>query len=125
MTAVFQRAGRNFYYSAKFEDIDTGFRAGSGFIPRVGDVEVQGTVGYNWYAQPGAELERVGIEFKSNNFFDHDGFWGGEGPYEWEGGSVAQPDIPGPADRPYDHPTGWLRHSARRVRGLRSPDRAG
>lgn len=84
LSAVFQRGGRSFYYNAKFEDIDAGFRAGSGFIPRVGDVEVQGTVGYNWYAAPGAELERVGVEFKSNNFFDHDGFWDGEGPYEWE-----------------------------------------
>lgn len=84
VSAVFRRAGRNFFYSAKFEDIHPEFRASSGFIPRVGDVEAQASVGYNWYPAPGGELERVGLELKSNNFFDHDGFYDGAGPYEWE-----------------------------------------
>ncbi len=84
VSAVLRRAGRNFYYTAKFEDIDPGFQASSGFIPRVGDVEAQAHVGFNWYAPPGAELERIGLELRSNNFFDHDGFWDGAGPFEWE-----------------------------------------
>ena len=80
----FERSGRSFYYRTKFEHINPEFRALSGFMPRVGDVEAQGIVGLSWYAPPGAELERLGLEFRSNNFFNHDGFWEGSSPYEWE-----------------------------------------
>jgi len=84
VTVDFGRNGRTFYYQTKLEAIDPEFRALSGFIPRVGDVEAQGVIGVNWFAPAGAELERVGLQFRSNNFFDYDGFGKGAAPYEWE-----------------------------------------
>lgn len=83
-TVALDRSGRNFFYRAKFEDVHPDFRTLTGFIPRVGDTEVQGAVGFNVYGAPGAALERWGVELRTNNFFDHNEFWDGKGPFESE-----------------------------------------
>jgi hypothetical protein len=84
VTVYLDRSGRDTYYHAKLEDIHPDFRASSGYIPRVGDTEAQLTWGFNRYGPVGATLERWGVEARSNNFFDHQAFWDGAGPYEYE-----------------------------------------
>jgi len=84
LTLNFVRGGRNFHYSARFEDIDPGFRTLSGFIPRVGDTQTSGVVGFDVYGGAGALIERFGLELRTNTFFDHDDFWSGGSPDDWE-----------------------------------------
>lgn len=84
VTVGFDRRGRSFSYRAKVEDVHPGFRTSSGFIPRLGDTEAQASALYDWYGDAGAQLERYGLELRYNSFYDHDEFWDGRGPFEWE-----------------------------------------
>ncbi len=77
-----ERAGRTFGFSAEIEDSNDGFDAGSGFIRRVGDTQLQSNVRYNWYGQPGALLENVGPNIEFKGYWNHDAFWNGAGPDE-------------------------------------------
>jgi hypothetical protein len=82
--ASLQRSGRGLQFEARFDDVDPGFRTESGFIPRVGDTEAFGRVRVARFARAGALLEQLAIELRGNVFYDHDEFWGGDGPFEGE-----------------------------------------
>ncbi len=82
--ATLQRSGRTFGWEIRFDGADPDFRAQSGFIPRVGDVELFGSTQWTRYGSPGALLERIQLELQANGFFDYDEFWDGTRPYEAE-----------------------------------------
>lgn len=84
VTLFFQRSGLNFRYSAKVEDLDPDFVTRSGFMRRVGDTEARGVLEFDRYARSGAFVERLGLALRTNNFFRHEDFWDGKGPFEWE-----------------------------------------
>ncbi len=84
VTLNFVRSGLNFHYSVRFEDLDPDFRVLSGFMPRVGDTQLSTVVGMDRYGAPGALVERMGVEFRSNHFFDHEEFWDGRSADDWE-----------------------------------------
>ncbi len=91
-SARVDRASRNLVFNAEIEDSDDDFRAGSGFIRRTGDTQVDASVRYNTYGDRGAFLERWGPQFEFRGFWDHDDFWAGRGVEEAQvefGGNVS------------------------------------
>ncbi|MGD2070824.1 MAG: DUF5916 domain-containing protein, partial [Gemmatimonadota bacterium] len=79
LVAGLERAGRTFSFSTEVEDAAPSFRAGSGFLRRIGDTQAQARVGLNHYAAPGGLLERLGATVESRAYWDHDDFWAGRG----------------------------------------------
>ena len=92
LNARFERSGRTLSFNAEVYDVSPGFRAGNGFIRRVGDTQVEGEVRLNRYGSPGELVERWGPSLEFQGFWNHDAFWSGE---KWEelqveaGGSVS------------------------------------
>lgn len=84
VTVDFRRSGLDYTYGLRLEDVDPGFRTLSGFMPRVGDVQVSGFAGFRRYGAPGAFVERWGVDLKNNHFFAHDDFWDGRPADDWE-----------------------------------------
>jgi hypothetical protein len=80
----FLRAGRNFSYSARLNDLDEDFETQTGFMPRTGDTEWAGTLGFDFFGDPGDVLETWGVDLVTNNFTRQDEFWSGGSPYEYE-----------------------------------------
>ncbi|MEZ4423736.1 MAG: DUF5916 domain-containing protein [Gemmatimonadota bacterium] len=78
------RSSRSSTLQFKLEDTHPEFRALSGFIPRVGDTEMQAIAGFTRYGRPGALVERWGSQIRYNSFYRHDTFWDGGSPFEWE-----------------------------------------
>ena len=90
--AEYQRSGRNFSANASLEDMSPEFDAGSGFIRRIGDTQMQGRMGYNFRGNPGDLIERWGPNIELEGFWNHDDFWAGRGLEEAKmqlGGSVS------------------------------------
>jgi hypothetical protein len=79
VSARIERAGRAFTFNAEIEDTDADFDAGSGFIRRVGDTQIQSSIGYNWFGRPGSLVEQVGPSVELHGYWDHDDFWAGRG----------------------------------------------
>ena len=67
----FTRQGRNFGYSASYGSIDSEFRAGSGFIPRVDLRQANANVSYRWW--PESMLTTWGPSFTYFRLYDHEG----------------------------------------------------
>jgi hypothetical protein len=84
LTFNFLRSGRSFSYRARLIDLSPEFETRTGFMPRIGDTDWGGAVGFNVFSEPGAMLEQWGVEVQSNNFTRHDDFWSGGSPYEYE-----------------------------------------
>jgi hypothetical protein len=82
--AEFARSGRKFGFQAKFDDVHPDFRTESGFIPRVGDTELFGSIRTTQFGAPGSILERLNAQLQVQTFFDHDEFWNGGKPFEGE-----------------------------------------
>ncbi|MFQ5537259.1 MAG: DUF5916 domain-containing protein [Gemmatimonadota bacterium] len=80
----FERSGTTFSWNLSLTDIDPDFRARSGFIPRLGDTELTGSISFTKYGAPGAFLERTSLRLVTNNFFRHEEFWDGARPFEHE-----------------------------------------
>lgn len=78
------QASRTLNWGFRFEDVDPEFRAESGFIRRIGDVRSFAQVSYNVWGRPGAILERWTPRLQVEGFFDHDEFWAGNRPEEFE-----------------------------------------
>ena len=90
--AQYQRSGRNFQANVSLEDMSPDFDAGSGFIRRVGDTQVQSRMSYNFRGRPGDLVERWGPSLEAQSYWDHDDFWAGRGLEEARlqlGGSVS------------------------------------
>ena len=91
-SARVDRAGRAFSFSAEVEDSGDDFEAGSGFIRRTGDTQLEATARLNRYGAPGELVERWGPSVEVRGFWDHDAFWSGQGAEELSaqlGGSVS------------------------------------
>ncbi len=84
LVASFSRSSRSLSLSASFEDISEEFRAGSGFIRRVGVTQLEGRTGYTWRGAPGALVESWGPSFQVQGYWDRSDFWSGSGPKESE-----------------------------------------
>lgn len=84
VSARLDRSGRNFSYSFEIEDVAPDFRAGSGFIRRLGETQIEGNMGYNFRGSPGDLIERWGPRFQARTYWDHDDFWDGKGLQEAE-----------------------------------------
>ena len=82
--AKFNRSGRHVALSGSFEDVGERFRAGSGFIRRVGVTEVEGRTGYTWRGGRGALVESWGPSVELQGTWNRDDFWSGRGPEEAE-----------------------------------------
>ncbi|MBI4540790.1 MAG: carbohydrate binding family 9 domain-containing protein [Gemmatimonadetes bacterium] len=80
----FGRTGRNFSVDASLEDVSSEFRAGSGFVRRVGDTQLRSRVSYNWYGRPRALVERWGPSLQFERAWDHGAFWRGAAAQEGE-----------------------------------------
>jgi hypothetical protein len=78
------RVGRHLSMSASFEDVAEDFRAGSGFIRRIGTTQANARVGYTWRGERGALVESWGPSLEVQGYWDRDDFWAGTGPYEAE-----------------------------------------
>ncbi|NIP57443.1 MAG: hypothetical protein GWO00_05435 [Gemmatimonadetes bacterium] len=78
------RSGRNLSFDVQLQDVAPDFVARSGFIRRIGDTQLRGEVRYNWWGEQGAAVETVGPNLEFQGFWDHDDFWSGRGPEEWE-----------------------------------------
>lgn len=84
VTVSFQRSGLDFNYGARLVDLATDFRTTTGFIPRTGDTEWGGSVGFDRFGGASALIETWGLDVVTNNFTRHDDFWDGGAPYEYE-----------------------------------------
>jgi len=84
LSASLARTGREFSWNLDFTDIHPDFRARSGFITRAGDTQLDGRMSFTSFGRPGAVLERTSVSVSSTNFFGHDAFWAGSGPFEHE-----------------------------------------
>jgi len=82
--AEFNRSSRSLSLRASFEDIADDFRAGSGFIRRVGVTQADARVGYTWRGGPGALVESWGPSLEVEGHWQRDEFWSGAGPLESE-----------------------------------------
>ena len=82
--AQLARSGRTFGWQVKFDDVHPNFNTRSGFIPRVGDTQVFGTMRKTHFGQPGSTLERISASLQFDSFFDHTEFWSGGTPFEYE-----------------------------------------
>ncbi|MBT8487366.1 MAG: hypothetical protein HKO77_10945, partial [Gemmatimonadetes bacterium] len=83
-TVDFARNGLNFSYAARLYDTSPDFQTRTGFIPRTGDTEWGGRVGFDLFGESGALVETWGVDVVTNNFTRHDEFWDGRSPYEYE-----------------------------------------
>ncbi|MDH3224285.1 MAG: carbohydrate binding family 9 domain-containing protein [Gemmatimonadota bacterium] len=81
LSAAVARASRNFVVSAELEDIQSDFRAGSGFIPRLGETQFSTRIQYYFNGEPGGLFQRIGPGVVAQIYWDHDDFWRGGG---WE-----------------------------------------
>lgn len=84
-SARFERTGRGFSYNAELEDVSPEFKAGSGFVNRVGDVLWRSRLSYNWYGDRGALIERWGPSLETNAGWQHNDFWSAN---RWEEGQM-------------------------------------
>lgn len=80
--ATVRKSGRTFTWNGGLEAVDADFRAGSGFIRRVGDAKLSGEARYNFWGKPGALVERVSPSLELEGFWNHDDFWAGGRPKE-------------------------------------------
>ena len=76
-----ERASPTLTFNFQVEDVDPGFLAGSGLIPRVGDTQMQTRLEYNFRGEPGALVEQFRPGFDASAFWSHDDYWNGKG---WE-----------------------------------------
>lgn len=83
-TVDLARNGLNFSYAARLYDTSPDFQTRTGFIPRTGDTEWGGRVGFDLFGESGALVETWGVDLVTNNFTRHDEFWDGGAPYEYE-----------------------------------------
>lgn len=83
-TAAFAKSGRTFNWNMSLTDIHPDFRARSGFITRAGDTQVNAGATLTRFGRAGATLERRSLSITTTNYFDHDGFWSGDTPFEHE-----------------------------------------
>ena len=91
-SARFERTGREFSWNVGIEDSSHDFEAGSGFLRRTGDTQMNSRVAWNWYGAPGSTLERLGPSLQFRGVWDHDTFWNGGAWEEAElelGGSIS------------------------------------
>jgi len=82
--ASVDRSGRELIWNVTFTDIHPDFRARSGFITRAGNTQADARITFNRLGKPGAVLERTSLTASTQNFFGHNDFWGGSGPFEHE-----------------------------------------
>lgn len=80
----FARSGLTFAYNARLNDIGSGFRTESGYMPRLGETDWGAAIGFDRFGSSGALVESWGLELQSNNFSKHDDFWAGGRPFEYE-----------------------------------------
>ncbi|MGD2120148.1 MAG: DUF5916 domain-containing protein, partial [Gemmatimonadota bacterium] len=86
LMANLTRSSRSFSLSASIEDVSDDFRAGSGFIRRVGITRLEGRTGYTWRGGAGALVESWGPSIEVSGYWDRSDFWAGAGPEEAEVG---------------------------------------
>ncbi|MDH3270299.1 MAG: DUF5916 domain-containing protein, partial [Gemmatimonadota bacterium] len=84
ITFDFTRSGLNFAYNVHLYDTSPEFETQTGFIPRTGDTEWGGRVGFDRFGGTGALVETWGADLVTNNFTRRDQFWDGGAPYEYE-----------------------------------------
>lgn len=80
--AHLQRAGREFSWEARLEDVHPDFRARSGYLTRIGETRAAGTMRYDWYRPAGSKLERWGNEIRLGSYSARETFWRGGSPAE-------------------------------------------
>ncbi|MCP5102015.1 MAG: carbohydrate binding family 9 domain-containing protein, partial [bacterium] len=68
--AQFKHRGRNMYYLFQYEDFSTGFRADSGFIPRVDMRKMIGMIHPVIWGKEGGWFERIGLRVLGTNITD-------------------------------------------------------
>ncbi|NIM17634.1 MAG: hypothetical protein GTO45_37185 [Candidatus Aminicenantes bacterium] len=69
--ALFRHYGRNMIYSLEYQDLSTGFRADSGFIPRVDTRRVMAMIHPVIWGKKGRWFERIGLRVMGTNITDH------------------------------------------------------
>jgi hypothetical protein len=88
ISARLDRSGRNFSWNGQFKNFTPDFRAGSGFIRRVGIAQTQLGANYNWYPERGSVVQRWGPRAEFNGLWDHEDFWDAQGMKEYRGSAT-------------------------------------
>jgi len=82
-----RRSSRHLSMNVSFEDSSDEFRAGSGFIRRVGVTQVDGRVGYTFRGKRGSLVESWGPSFQADITWLRENFWRAGAPQETEFGA--------------------------------------
>ena len=82
------RRGRQFGWDVAFKGLDDELVARSGFLSRVGIVQLRGTTSLTGYGQPGATVERYSGRISMDTNWRHETFLSGGGLDEFWRGSV-------------------------------------
>jgi len=82
-----RRSSRTLSMNASFEDSSEEFRAGSGFIRRVGITQVDGRSSYTFRGKRGALVESWGPSLDADMTWLREDFWAGSAPQETQFGA--------------------------------------
>lgn len=82
-----RRSSRTLSMNASFEDSSDEFRAGSGFIRRVGVTQVDGRTSYTFRGKRGALVESWGPSIDADMTWLREDFWSGGAPQETQFGA--------------------------------------
>lgn len=86
-SASARRSSRTLSMNASFEDSSDDFRAGSGFIRRVGVTQLDGRTSYTFRGERGALVESWGPSVEADATWLREDFWAGSAPQETEFGA--------------------------------------
>ncbi len=81
-----RRSSRHLSMNVSFEDSSDEFRAGSGFVRRVGVTQMDARVGYTFRGKRGSLVESWGPSFQADITWLRENFWTGGAPQETEFG---------------------------------------
>lgn len=70
-SASYQHQSREWFWELEYSDLDPGFRADSGFIPRVDTREAEAMLQRTFWTQPGARWNRVDVGAHVERVEDH------------------------------------------------------
>ncbi|HEX3531795.1 MAG TPA: DUF5916 domain-containing protein [Thermoanaerobaculia bacterium] len=70
---AYQHAGRDWFWAAYWQDLGTGFRADSGYVPRVDIRDGGGQLQHQWYGTPANWYSQINLGLTGERIEDHSG----------------------------------------------------
>jgi hypothetical protein len=72
-SAVYQHAGRYWFWRGSYEDLSPGFRSDTGFVPRVDTREAVGMIGRRYWGDSDRWFTTIDAALQGSVTYDHDG----------------------------------------------------